>query len=119
MLFTVGLSKKRWLVLLPNVGSLCTIAKQKHEDRIVEEKEKKVKVLFVQFCLTLCDPMDCSPAGFSVHGILLEWAAIPFSRGSAQPRDQTWSPALQADSLPSKPPGKWLYYFARQKGNTK
>ena len=38
-------------------------------------------------------PMDCSPPGFSVHGILqtqiLEWVAIPFSRVSAQPRDQT------------------------------
>ena len=38
--------------------------------------------------------MDCSPPGSSVHGIIqasiLEWAAIPFSRGSSQPRDQTW-----------------------------
>ena len=43
--------------------------------------------------LTLCDPMDCSPPGSSVHGILqeriLEWVAVPFSRGSFQPRDQT------------------------------
>ena len=43
---------------------------------------------------TLCDPMDCSLPGSSVHGILqariLEWVAIPFSRGSSQPRDQTW-----------------------------
>ena len=41
----------------------------------------------------LCDPMDCSLPGFSVHGILqariLEWMAISFSRGSSQPRDQT------------------------------
>ena len=41
--------------------------------------------------LTLCDPMDCSPPGSSVLGILqariLEWVAIPFSRGSSQPRD--------------------------------
>ena len=41
----------------------------------------------------LCDPMDCSPPGSSVHGILqvkiLEWVAIPSSRGSSQPRDQT------------------------------
>ena len=45
-------------------------------------------------CLSLCDPMDCSPPGSSVHEILqariLEWVAIPFSRGSSQPRDQTW-----------------------------
>ena len=57
-------------------------------------------------CLFLCDPMDCSPPGFSVHGILqariLEWVAVSFYRGSSQPRDLTWSPALQADSLPSE-----------------
>ena len=46
-----------------------------------------------QSCLILCNPMDCSPPGSSVHGNLqariLEWVAIPFSRGSSQPRDQT------------------------------
>ena len=46
-----------------------------------------------QSCLTLCDPMDCSLPGSSVHGILqarvLEWVAISFSRGSSQPRDWT------------------------------
>ena len=50
-------------------------------------------VLVAQLCLTLCDPMYCSPPGSSVHGILkariLEWIAISFSRGSSQPRDQT------------------------------
>ena len=53
----------------------------------------KVKVLVTQSCLTLCDPMDCSPSGSSVHGILqagiLEGVAISFSRGSSRPRDQT------------------------------
>ena len=52
-----------------------------------------MKVKATQSCLTLCDPMDCSLSGFSVHGIfqarILEWVAIPFSRGSSQPRDQT------------------------------
>ena len=46
-----------------------------------------------QSCPTLCDPMDCSLPGSSVHGIfqarVLEWAAISFSRGSSQPRDRT------------------------------
>ena len=46
-----------------------------------------------QSCPTLCDPMDYSSPSSSVHGILqarvLEWVAIPFSRGSSQPRDQT------------------------------
>ena len=54
----------------------------------------KIKVSVTQSCLTLCDPKDCSPPGSSVHGIvqarILEWFAIPFSRGSSWPRDQTW-----------------------------
>ena len=53
----------------------------------------------------LCNPMDCSPPGSSVHGIL-EWVAIPFSRGSSNLEIEPWSPALQADSLPSEPPRK-------------
>ena len=55
-----------------------------------------------QPCLTLCDPMDYSLPGASVHGILqariLEWVLMPFSKGSSQPRDQTCvsvSPALE------------------------
>ena len=47
----------------------------------------------LQSCLTLCDPMDYSPTGSSVHGIflawILEWVAMPSSRGSSQSRDQT------------------------------
>ena len=46
-----------------------------------------------QSCPTLCDPVDCSPPGSSVHGILqariLEWVAVSFSRGSSRPRDRT------------------------------
>ena len=64
-----------------------------------------VKVKVAQSCLTLCDPMDCI-----VHGLLqariLEWVAVPFSRGSSQPRDRIRSPTMQADSLSSEPPGK-------------
>ena len=47
-----------------------------------------------QSCPTLCDPMDYSSPGSSVYGILqariLEWVAIPFSRGSSWPSDQIW-----------------------------
>ena len=60
----------------------------------------------LQSCPSLCDPRDCGPPGSSVHGILqariLEWAAVPFSMGSSQPRDRTHipaAPALQEDSI--------------------
>ena len=50
-------------------------------------------VLVTHSCPTLCNPVDCSLPGSSVHGILqariLEWVAVPFSRGSSQPRDWT------------------------------
>ena len=52
-----------------------------------------MRVLVTQSCLILCDPMDCSPPGSPVHGILQariqEWVAISFSKGFSWPRDQT------------------------------
>ena len=52
-----------------------------------------VRAKSLQSCPTFYDPMDCSPPGSSVHGILqariLEWVAMPSSRGSSLPRDQT------------------------------
>ena len=63
-----------------------------------------------QSCPTLWDPMDCSPPGSFVHGILhariLEWVAISFSRGSSRLGIKPGSPALQTDALTSEPPGK-------------
>ena len=54
----------------------------------------KVKVLVGQSCPTLCHPMDCTPPASSVYEIFrartLEWVAIPFSRGTSQPKDRTW-----------------------------
>ena len=53
-----------------------------------------VCVLVAQLCQTLFDPMDYSLPGPSVHGILqarvLEWVAIPFFKGSSQPKDRPW-----------------------------
>ena len=67
-------------------------------------------VLVPQSCPTLCNPVDCSPLDSSVHRILqarvLKWIAIPISRGSPGPRDQSWAFVLQMDSLPSEPPEK-------------
>ena len=58
-----------------------------------------------QMCLTLCDPMDCSPPGSSVHGItqvrILEWIAISFSRGSSQSRNWTCVSFI----------GRWVLYL--------
>ena len=80
------------------------------------ESEVKVKVLVAQLCPTLCDTMDWSPPGSSVHGILqariLEWVAMLCSRGSSQPGIDPRFPALQEDSLPSEPPGKPYIYMA-------
>ena len=65
----------------------------------------------LQSCLTLCDPMDSSPPGSSVHRILqariLEWGAISFSRGSSRPRDHlvtTKSPQNSKESGLVQPP---------------
>ena len=61
--------------------------------------------------LTLCDPMNCSPPGSSVHGIfqarILEWVAMPSSRGSSQPRDRTHVSCIFCiGSLPPVSPGR-------------
>ena len=71
----------------------------KLEGRKVFYSSLKSKVLVTQSCPTLCDPMDCSPPGSSVHGILqarlLEWLTIPFSRESSQSRDWTQVPCIE------------------------
>ena len=66
--------------------------------------------------VSLCDPVDCSLPGSSVHGIfqarILEWVAFSSSRGSSWSRDWThisWSPALQGNSLPTETSGKPLF----------
>ena len=69
-------------------------------------------VLVTELCPTLCDPVNYSPPGSSVHGIfkarILEWVAIPFSRDLPNPGIEPRSPA---DSLPSEPlekPKFWI-----------
>ena len=69
--------------------------------------KENVKVTSV---VSLCDSTDCSPPGSSVHGILqariLEWVAFPSPGDPSNPGIEPRSPALQADSLLSEPPGK-------------
>ena len=79
-----------------------------------------MKVLVTQSCLNLCNPMDCRLPGSSVHGIfqakILDWVAIPFSKGSSQRA----SPALQVDSLLSEPPGtESQFHSEHQKPSSK
>ena len=73
--------KRRLLLGRKVVTNLDSILKSR------SESESEV----AQLCPTLCDPVDCSLPGSSVHGILqarvLEWVAISFSRGSSLPRD--------------------------------
>ena len=73
-----------------NLHLLCLLHWQVGSLPLVPPEELK----WSQSCPTLCDPVDCSLPGSSVHGILqvriLEWVAISFSRGASQLRDWTW-----------------------------
>ena len=69
-----------------------------------------------QPCPTLCNPMDCSPPGCSVHGIsqarILEWVAISSCRGSSQPRDWIHVSCLAGGFFTTAPPGKsWIIIY--------
>ena len=73
-------------------------------------KSLKYMYLVTPSCPTLCDPMDCSLPGSSVHGILqvriLEWVTMTSPGDLPDPGMNPRSPALQEDSLPSEPSGK-------------
>ena len=64
----------------------CLIAQLVKNPPAMQEKERKESAV-TQSCLTVCDPVDCSPPGSSIHGIfqarVLEWIAISLSRGSS------------------------------------
>ena len=74
------------------------------------KSERKMKAIVTLLCLTLYDPMDCSPPGSSVHGILqariLEWVATSFSRGPSRPRDQTQVSCIAGRFFTAEPPEK-------------
>ena len=106
------------------VGS---VLNHRHEARITIESHRKssdfpvhIKLIFTLFCSllslraqlcpTLCELMDCSLPGSSVHAILqariLEWVALSFCKGSSQPRDQTHIPSLAGGFFTTESPGK-------------
>ena len=72
-------------------------------------KKKRCKCQAISH-VQLCNPMDCSPSGSSVLGILqariLKWVAFPSPGDLPDPRIKPRTPTLQEDSLPSEPPGK-------------
>ena len=76
----------------------------------LSSKESESEV--AQSCPTLCDPVDCSPPGSSVHGILQQefWSRLPFPspRDLPDPGIEPRSHALQADALTSEPSGEAL-----------
>ena len=80
-----------------------------------------VHAKLLQSCPTLCGCMDCSPPGPSVHRILqariLEWVAMPSSRGSSLPRDWTHVTCIAGGFFTTEPPGKPTagYYWAIKK----
>ena len=75
-----------------------------HREQVIREQVGCVHAKSLQSCLTLCDPMDCSPPGSSVHRIsqarTLEWVAISSSRASSPPKDQTLISST----------GRWILY---------
>ena len=70
-----------------------------------------------QSCSTFCNPMDCSPPGFSIHGIfqarILEWVAVSFSRRSSWPRDRTWVSHIAGRCFPIQNVMRtsWSHYY--------
>ena len=77
--------------ILPNSFYEVSITLKSKSDKNITKKYAYMHAKSLQLCPPLCNPMDCSPPGSSVHGILqariLDWVAMPFSRGSSQPRD--------------------------------
>ena len=90
--YTLGGREHSWATMWSPILSFWLHRKPSHFQQFswYSQNIHMVRAPSPQLCPTLCDPMDCS---FSVHRILqariLWWAAISFSRGSSQPRDQT------------------------------
>ena len=94
-----------WTFQFQNMSQWTKVRVMARLSFFLEAVGKKESLLSARFCrvcvcvcvscsiVCLCDPMDCSPLGPSVHGILqvriLEWVAMTFSRGSSQPGDRT------------------------------
>ena len=84
-------------------------------EREIQIAERCWKWREVTLCPTLCDPLDCSLLGSSIHGIfqarVLEWVAISFSRGSSQPRDYSLQMLYHLSHQGSPPKGNQPWMF--------
>ena len=80
-----------WKVIIGTIARPHSLARISLFQLIHSLAGKEVELLS---CVQLCNSMDCSLPGPTVHGIfqarILEWVAISFSRGSSRPRDRTW-----------------------------
>ena len=94
-------------IMAPKMVSQCTTCGVEGDVESWSKKSESVSHLVMSDSLW---PIDYSPPGSSVHGIIpariLEQVAMPFSRGSSWPEIEPRTPTLQTDSLPSEPPGK-------------
>ena len=81
------------IIILSNLGGKRSVLTAELEARGSSPWGSHVCAKVLQSCPTLWDPVDHSPPGSSVHGILQvrirEWVSMPFSRGSSRPRDST------------------------------
>ena len=86
-----------------------SIPKKKNKIYVLRFLCMSICCLVAESCLILCDPMDCSSQGSSVHGItqtrILEWVAISFSRGSSGPKDWTCVSTLAGGFFTTEPLG--------------
>ena len=104
-IYFLSLLNIRWFIF---VLSLLVVCISSSNFFMYHESESEV----AQSYPTLCDPMDCSLPGFSIHGIYQQeyWNGLPFSSPGDLPDSgiELRSPTLQVDSMPAEPPGKPL-----------
>ena len=115
-----------YLTMMSIVLFICGPRMVRHTSQMVRRTETKICVVCLahvcvrlvdQSCLILCNPVDCSPPGSSLHGILqariLEWVAIPFSRGSSWRRGQTCASCIGRQILSHWANGKPFLVHSR------
>ena len=105
---------KHFLIIIKTKWPQCSVSPQtmmkNFTDVFSTPKVKKERKLVIQSGPTLCDPMECSPPGSSVHGILQAriWSRLPFPspRDLPEPRDQIWVSWISGRFFTTEPPGK-------------